>query len=142
MPALDAKDLAGHHVFTRNIQAAAALIAIGARLRPQLPVTATRAKDRPEDVIFWFENGEIECGGVKRTAAAWLGLFTCPWSDFDLGLEHPAAFLKAAGENRTILVQAVKSAQSRPFRVVQRGNRIAVLGPDMSEGNFRRILSA
>lgn len=145
MPTAQEKDLekqiSGVHVYTRNIAAAASLIAIGARLRPQMPVTATKGAGRGDDLLFWFENGEIECAGTKRPVAGWLTLFLCPWSDFDLPLEHPAAFLKASAENRQILVSAAKTAQAHPFKIVQRHNRIAVLGPALSEDDARRLLS-
>lgn len=133
--------LNGDHVFTRNIQAAANLIAIGAKLRQPMPVTVAQSAGRPDDVLFWFENGTIECGGETKTAAAWLTLFLCPWSDFDLSLEHPAAFLKAAAENRQILVAGAKKAGEQPFRVIQRGNRVAVIGPGVTEANARRLLN-
>jgi hypothetical protein len=136
-----ADELNGDHVFTRNIAAAANLIAIGARIRQPMPVTATRAVGKPDDVLFWFENGPVECGGDTKPAASWLTLFLCPWSDFKLSLDHPAAFLKAAAENRQILIAGAKRAQEQPFRVIQRGNRVAVIGPAVSETNARRLLS-
>jgi hypothetical protein len=136
---MEASELTGHHVFTRNIQAAANLIAIGAKIRQPMPVTAARSADKPEDVLFWFENTEITCGGETKPAAAWLTLFLCPWSDFKLSLEHPATFLKAAAENRQILVAGAKRAQEQPFRVIQRGNRVAVIGTAVSEANARRL---
>ena len=137
---LEGKDLAGHHVYTRNIAAAASLLAIGAKLRPQMPVTVS-TRGAGEDVIFWFEPGEVEVAGIKRSVEAWLGLLLCPWSGFDLSLDHPVAFLKAGAENRQILVAGVKQAEKQPFKVIQRGNRIAVLGPAMSEANARRLLN-
>ena len=141
---MEAKDLNGDHVYTRDIAAAANLIAIGAKLRSQMPVTATQRIGRDAhagDVLFWFENSEVELAGDKKSAAEWLALFLCPWSDFKLSLDHPAAFLKAAAENRKILVAGAKSAQEHPFRVMQRGNRIVVLGAGVSETNARRLLS-
>ena len=138
---VEARDLEGKHLFTRNIAAAAALISIGAKLRSQMPVTVTKSAGKPDDTVFWFENAAIDVAGVVRPVEAWLTLFLCPWSDFDLPLDHPAAFLKAAAENRSVLVSAVKTAQAQPFRVIQRGNRVAVLGPGLSEHDARRLLS-
>ena len=84
----------------------------------------------------------MSCGNQTDTAAEWLRLFLCPWSEFDLPLDHPVAFLKAAAENRQILVAGVKQAKAQPFRVIQRGNRVAVLGPTVTEANARRLFDA
>lgn len=134
------ESLNGDRLFTRNIAAASNLIAIGAKLREPMPVTVTKAPGRPDDVVFWFENREVTVAGETLPAAAWLTLFLCPWSDFKLSLDHPAAFLKAAAENRQILVAGVKRAQQEPFHVIQRGNRIAIIGHGVTEANARRLL--
>ena len=131
----------GDHVYTRNIQAAADLLAIGCPLRDPMGLTVTETADRRRDVIFWLENREIECGGLKFTTSKWLQLLSVPWNQFDVSLEHPIAMMKAAGENRQVLVRAVKMASERPFRVIQRGNRVVVIGPDVSETNARRLMS-
>ncbi len=127
-------------MFTRNIQAAANLIAIGAKLREAMPVTAVRAVGKPDDVLFWFEPGNVTCANHTASATEWLRLFLCPWSEFGLSLDHPVAHLKAAAENRQILVAAVKSQKENPFRVIQNGNRVAVMAPAMTQANAKRLL--
>lgn len=138
---IEGRDLEGHHVFTRNLAATASLLALGAQFRAQMPITVTKAAGKPDDILFWFESTPITVAEVTKPAEAWLGALICPWQAFDLSLEHPAAYLKAAAENRSILVSAVKRAQEHPFRVIQRGNRVALIGPGLSERNARRLLS-
>jgi hypothetical protein len=142
---MEGKELAGHGLYTRDIAAAAAMIAIGCKLRDEMAVTATKTGEGPAgDVIFWFQEQEVQCplpAGEIKAASWWLAQLLCPWSDFKLSLEHPVAYMKAAAENRKNLLGAVKSALENPFRVIQRGRRIAVLGPAVTEANARRLLN-
>jgi hypothetical protein len=139
---MEAKDFnPGDHVYTRNIQAAADLLAIGCPMRDPMGLTVTETADHRRDVIFWLENRKIVCGGIELATADWLKALLVPWAEFKLSLEHPIAMMKAAGENRQVLVRAVKAASDHPFRVIQRGNRVVVIGPAVSEENARRLMS-
>src|SRR5580700_10635216 len=129
---MDLETINGTHVFVRDVAAASALIAIGAKLRQQMPVTAASVGGHAQ-ITFWFDQGNVECGGVTKSVSEWLRLLLCPWVDFRLPLEHPVAFLKAAAENRKSLLPAIKSAEEKPFRIAQRGNRIIVVGADVSD---------
>lgn len=137
---MDGKDLEAKHVFTRQIHAAAALIAIGAKLRQPMPVTATLGT-KGEEIVFWFEPAEIECGGEKKSVGEWLELLTCPYEKFPLGPDHPISYLKAVDVNRQVLLTGVKTARQKPFRVVQRGRRIVVLGADVSDERARQLIN-
>jgi hypothetical protein len=139
-------ELNSRHVFTRSIAAASSLLAIGAKLRPMMPVTVVEDRGS-KDTLFWFEPEAIEVAGVRLATGQWLGLLLCPWPEFmackELGaapLDHPVAFLKASAENRSVLVAGVKTASGKPFRVIRRGSRTIVIGADVSEENQRRIL--
>lgn len=138
------EDLESRALFTANVAAAAALVAIGVPLREPVPVTVTIENGR-EQVLFWFLREEIECGGLLRTAGFWLEALTCTWSDFrdklELDLDHPIAFLKASAENRQVLLAGVKRARGKPFRVLRRANRIIIVSADTSEDSMRRLLA-
>ncbi len=105
-----------------------------------MPVTATRKHGQPDQVIFWFEPGDVEIAQTRMTVDQWLKAFLCPWDEFKLSLDHPAAYLKAAGENRQNLLSYVKDAQAHAFRLVQRGNRTVVASAGMTEANLRRLV--
>lgn len=141
---MQSRDLESRDLYTPNIAAAASLVAIGGKLREPVPVTVTVEGDR-EQVLFWFQQGDIECGGMRNPAGFWLEALTCSWADFGaklgLNLEHPIAFLKASAENRSVLVAGVKRARGKPFRVVRKDNRIIVVGADTSEESMRRLLA-
>lgn len=138
------EDLESRALFTPNVAAAAALVAIGAPLREPVPVTVT-IEGKEEQVLFWFQRAEVECGGLRKPVGFWLEALTCSWADFTgrlgLNLEHPIAFLKASAENRQVLISGVKRARGKPFRVLRRANRIIIVGADTSEESMRRLLA-
>lgn len=128
------------HVFTRSIAHASSMVALGIPLRPEMPVTVTKEAGK-EDILFWFEPGSVTVEGLALPAREWLRLLMCPWSDFKVSLEHPVAYLRAASENRQVLLAGVKTAQGRPFQVFKNGNRTVVIGAGVSEQSARRLLS-
>lgn len=143
---MEPEQLNSRYVFTRNIAAASSLVSLGVKLRPALPVTVTEDGGN-RDTLFWFEGGNVEVAGVSLGAASWLWLLLCSWAEFtackDLGahpLDHPVAYLKAAAENRAVLLTGVKTAAGKPFRVVRQAGRTIVIGADVSESGRREIL--
>ena len=139
---MNEQDFKRQHVYTKDIAAAASLIEIGCQRREQLPITSVISEKGGKEVIFWFEHGEVIVGGIKKTTLDWLRLLTCPWADFtkELSLDHQVAHLKAHAENRKVLARAAKDAERFPFRIIQQGNRVAVVGANVSEANRRRLL--
>lgn len=133
-------EIRSHGVYTRSIAHAAALIAIGAKLREKLPITCVKGDGR-DGYLFWFEEHEVKVGEHWKLTSRWLHLLACPWAEFDLSLDHPIAFLKAADENRQSLLAGVKSAGDHPFRVVRQGNRVVVVGSQVSPDKLQRLLN-
>lgn len=136
---MDAPELRIAHIYTPKIAAASGLIALGYKLREKMPVTVTQRQGRPNEVLFWFEDVSIDQTGVILTTRQVLELLVNGWDRFRLPHTHPIAYLKAADENRQVLLSGVKQAETTPFKVMQNGNRVMVIPPGMSQQQATRL---
>lgn len=129
--------------FTRSIKAAAALATIGAQLRRNLAVTAVKSEGKPDDLIFFFEPGELEVSGDKAPVQDWLKWAICPWSEYPFAAnhEHGMTYLKSYAQNRDVLVSLAKQAEAKPFRLITHGRRIMVFGAGISEQRIQAALA-